>query len=198
MSTRSRRLLLYDATGQGRAWVQPLLTGAWQVGGGLYAGVGRFDAVHAATSWDEALDWVATTAAPGTLDELQYWGHGLPGLVRIGSDTLDTARLDHADVGALAACLHPESRVWFRTCATFGQAPGRRFASAVAARLGCRVAGHTHLIDVLQSGLHTLTPGAAPAWSTAEGVTADGKLAPSSFRAPHTVTFLAGAIPEGW
>lgn len=69
--TRPRRLLLYDATGLGRAWIQPLLTGAWQVGGVLYGAAGRFDAVHGATTWDEALDWVAATAAPGTLDELQ-------------------------------------------------------------------------------------------------------------------------------
>ena len=192
------RLLLYDTTGRGRPWIQPLLTRAWQVGGGLYAGLGRFDAVHGASSWDEALAWVATIAAPGSLDELQFWGHGLPGLVRIGADTFDAARLGRADVGALAARLHPQSLVWFRTCGTFGQAPGQGFATAAVARLGCRVAGHTHAIDVVQSGLHTLAPGSAPAWSTAEGVTAGGSLAPSSVVAPHTVSFLAGRIPRGW
>lgn len=106
--------------------------------------------------------------------------------------------MDAAAVGALAARLHPGSLVWFRTCATFGQAPGRRFAIAAAARLGCRVAGHTHLIDVLQSGLHSLAPEAAPKWSAGEGVTAGGTLAGSSIGAPHTVSFLAGAVPEGW
>jgi hypothetical protein len=84
---------------------------------------------------------------------------------------------------------------WFRTCDTFGTAKGQDFARAWTRFFGCRAAGHTHRIGVWQSGLHTLLPGAEPAWSTSEGLTPSGTPAPSRAGLPNTVSFLQGRIP---
>ena len=95
-----------------------------------------------------------------------------------------------------------ESLWWFRACETFGAVPGRDFARAFTDFLGCRAAGHTHVIAFLQSGLHSLGPGEEPHWPADEGLlhgSPDAPLeaCPSAPGAPNTITCLHSRFPEG-
>lgn len=210
---RELRLLVYDATGHGRPLVQPFLTASWVLGALLYRALGRIDLAFGARSWPEALRWLSIAGsqprAPAStagqpITELQFWGHGRAGCVLIGQESLDTkavvprgsANPLHADLLAVRARLQPDSRIWLRTCSAFAGAAGQRFARALSEFFGCRIAGHTHVIAVWQSGLHSVRPGEVPDWPEAEGGAAGG--ARSSPGAPNTVTFLHGKIPAGW
>jgi hypothetical protein len=185
------RLLVYDRTCviRGRALSTP-----WAIGARLYRGLRRIDAARGVASWAEALAWLAT--------------HGRWGRAMVGDDVLDAGVLDtshglHAALREVRARLAPDALLWFRTCETFGAARGLAFAEALADFLGARVAGHTHVIGVHQSGLHGLAPGARAGWSPdeglAEGTPADPKRAqPSRRRAPNTITCFDGAVPAEW
>jgi hypothetical protein len=200
------RLIVYDATGHGRAPVQPLLTASWVAGVELYRRYPRMlraDASFGASSWTDALAWLCSVQPDERIDEIQYWGHGLPGRVMIAADVFGVDSLagtspHAADLDALAYRLHQDSLVWLRTCGAFAGDVGHAFAVALAARFGCRVAGHTFVIGPLQSGLHTLKPGQKPGWSTTEGLTPQGALLPSSTTAPNTISALHGRIPAGY
>jgi hypothetical protein len=202
------RLLVHDRTCRG----QPMLPGlshAWGAGSALYRGLGRLDASFGAASWAEALDWLATVGAGAPIAEVQFWGHGKWGRALIDRDVLDERTLtpghpDHARLLAVRERLLPgdQGLWWFRTCETFGAAAGHRFASAFTRFLGCRAAGHTYVIGFVQSGLHSLAPGATPAWSLDEGLppglASPDKALASAFTAPNTVTCLHGRIPPGY
>ncbi len=200
------RLIVYDATGHGSARIQPALTASWIAGVELYRRYPRTlraDAAFGAHSWTEALAWLCSVEPKQRIDEIQYWGHGLPGRVMIARDVFDTTcfaddSAHAADVDALAFRLHQESLVWWRTCGAFAGKAGHAFAVAGAARFGCRVAGHTFVIGPLQSGLHSLTPGVTPSWSPSEGLSPTGALLPSTTTAPNTITALHGRVPAGF
>jgi hypothetical protein len=201
------RLVVFDATGHGTSWLQAPLTASWRYGSVVYGmrpRPTRVDASFGATCWQDALAWLCSVHPNEVIDEVQYWGHGLPGRVFLGTDRLDRDSLAHVgllaeDVDAFRARLcGPEALVWFRTCGAFGGEAGQAFAAACAERFGCRVGGHTFVIGPLQSGLHTVTPTTAPTWSTTEGQDDAGRLLASSWSAPHTITCLHGAIPSGW
>lgn len=197
------RVLVYDRTCLGRGGN---LTPAWAAGAWLYRALGRVDAAYAATSWDEALGWLATRPAP--IEELQYWGHGHWGGARIREDVLDAGALApahplHGGLAALRAQLAPDALVWFRTCETLGAARGIDFAERLADFLGARIAGHTYVIGFHQSGLHALRPGARADWSPAEGLAEGSADAPRRAKrsrpwAPRTITCLAGEVPPAW
>jgi hypothetical protein len=197
------KLLVYDATCRERTVG---LSDLWFAGSALYRALGRFDRCLGARSWQEALDWLAESDAP--IDEIQYWGHGKWGRVLCGGEALSLASLDeqHAHrprLDALRARLAPDALLWFRTCETFGARVGHRFAQALTAHLGCRVAGHTFVIAFWQSGLHLLAPGARPHWSVAEGLaqgTPEAPLAAQGSRpwSPNTVSCLTGSVPAGY
>lgn len=206
-------LLVYDATGHGGARVQPLLTTSWKLGSVLYQHhPTRVDEVFGATSWEEALAWLCSVRPRARIDSVQYWGHGLFGRVLIATDVLDIESLSpghsrYLDLVALRQRVRGEQTLfWFRTCATFGRPKGQAFARAWTRFFGCRAAGHTFVIGPLQSGLHSLRAGDEPSWSATEGVPQshhdkvdDPKTAlTSSMWAPHTITCLNGAIPDGW
>lgn len=205
------KLLVYDATcvpsvSPPRAVGR--LTPIWWAGAYLYGGLGRFDAWHGATSWPDALAWLARVGGDRPIAEVQYWGHGQWGQARIGAEVLDVRSLapTHPHRGGLDALrerLVPDALLWFRTCDTFGSARGHRFARALTDALGCRAAGHTHVIGPWQSGLHLLAPGGVPHWSDREGIAEGTADAPqrstwSTPWRPNTLTFLHGAVPEGW
>jgi hypothetical protein len=207
------RLMVFDST-----CVHPAarlgLTTTWQVGARLYGALGRIDAWRGVTSWTEALCWLAETHPGQPIAEVQYWGHGHFGsAVTAGGKgpekVLDARALVpghvlHDDLLAVRERLSPKGLWWFRTCQTFGTERGHAFAQAFTAFLGRRAAGHTHIIGPWQSGLHSLLPGEAPTWSTAEGTT--GELTPrgtpkakwSTPWAPRTINCLDGAVPAGW
>jgi hypothetical protein len=140
---------------------------------------------------------------------VQFWGHGRWGQARIGDDVLDAAALRpghplHERLVRLRARMlgGREGLWWFRTCETFGRAAGHAFAAAWTRFLGCRAAGHTYVIAGWQSGLHSLLPGEEPRWPLDEGLP-PGDPAPatalrSHARAPNTISFLHGHIPDGY
>lgn len=172
----------------------------------------RLDAVKGVSSWSEALAWLvsdeATDGAP--IEEIQYWGHGRWGKVLVDRDGLDAAAFRslhplHASLERLRERLVPGggALVWLRTCEAFGAEAGLDLAERMADFFGARVAGHTHVIGALQSGLHGLRPGHRPDWSPAEGLSEGTPSAPvrahgSSPWRPRTIHCLDGRVPEAW
>ena len=198
-------MIVFDVTcTRGVAGVGGLST-AWRAGAALYGALGRIDCSFGATSWSEALDWVATHES---IEEVQYWGHGKWGGALVDRDWLDGSALVkghplRAKLEAVRERLAPDALVWFRTCETFGAAAGHAFASGLADLLGARVAGHTFVIGGLQSGLHGLRPGHTPTWSTEEGIAEGTAQKPirafgSAWSRPNTVLFLTGQVPQAW
>jgi hypothetical protein len=205
----SLRLLVFDRTCVGRA-ARPGLSDAWNAGRVVYQSLGRIDDAYGASSWTDALEWlVARSHATGrAIGEVQYWGHGRRGRALVADDVLDARSLHPGGthfqrLGALRACFAATAGGWwFRTCETLGGTAGHAFARAWCDTMEQRVAGHTHVIGFWQSGLHTLRPGAAPAWSVTEGlrdVHDEAAVAlGSSPLLPHTIQCLRGTIPRGW
>lgn len=197
------RVLVYDRTCLGRGGN---LSPIWATGSLLYRALRRVDAACAATSWTQALAWLA--ARPEPIREIQYWGHGHWGRARVRDDVLDAAALVpghalHGPLQGLRERLAPDALVWFRTCETFGARRGLDFAERLADFLGARVAGHTYVIGFHQSGLHALYPGARADWSPDEGIALGSADEPRRAHrsrpwAPRTITCLHGAIPAAW
>lgn len=200
---------MFDRTCTGHLLL-PGLSHAWRAGRHLYRYRGRIDASFGAASWHEALAWLADVSRGTRLGEVQYWGHGHWGRVRIGSDVLDETALEtghplHAGLVGLRDRLDRGRRglFWLRTCETFGRDSGKRFARALTGFLDCQTAGHTYVIHAIQSGLHSLLPGDEPTWSSSEGLPPLGPVEPphalpSTLGAPRTITCLQAAIPAGW
>jgi hypothetical protein len=203
------RLMVYDRTCVAKH-VRVGLSTAWGAGSTLYRGLGRLDAAYGASSWDDALRWLATFEGERPIAEIQYWGHGRWGRAMIDRDALDARALapGHAlepRVAALRERLLPggEALVWLRTCEAFGASAGLDFAERLANGLGARVAGHTFIIGAIQSGLRALRPGHRPDWSPEEGIAEGTPDAPlrahgSGVQRPRTVTCLTGTVPPGW
>ncbi len=206
---RGLRLMIYDRTCVAK--IAPVgLSTAWAAGSVLYRGLHRLDAAFGATSWDEALGWLASHAPGEPIAEIQYWGHGRWGRVFIDQDVLDGSAFEPAHrlaprLAAVRERLVPggEALVWLRTCESFGAASGHAFASRLSDGLGARVAGHTFIIGALQSGLHGLRPGHAPDWPADEGIkegTADKPVSAhgSGVLRPRTITCFEGTVPPKW
>ncbi len=199
------RLLTYDAN---RPKGEALLRSAWSVGARLYRGARRVDAHFGARTWKEALAWLTSHRTSEPIAEVQHWSHGNWGRVALGDSVLDRTSLApgsdlRASLDALRDRLAPDALVWFRTCDTFGARAGHDFAMALSDDLRVRVAGHTYTIHALQSGLHGLLPGNPPHWPLDEGLLEGTPDAPrrsrtSSARAPNTLTFADGRVPEEW
>jgi hypothetical protein len=201
------RLLIFDRTCRGPRFL-PGLSHAWRAGNQLYRGLGRLDAGFGAAGWDEALGWLAGFGGEVPIAEIQFWGHGRWGNVRLGDQVLDRRALQPGHpwqpaLDRVRSRLLPgaDGLWWFRSCETFGTTAGHEFATAWTRFFGCRAAGHTHVIGFWQSGLHALLPGATPHWSAGEGVrsgaTADIAQA-SRPGAPNTITCFHGRVPEGF
>jgi hypothetical protein len=203
------RVLLFDPTclrARGRAGLSPF----WHAGTVLYGPVlRRIDAARAATSWSEALSWLARVRPDEPIDEIQYWGHAKWGQAFIDDEALDVDALSpgsslYAPLRAVGARMRgPDSLLWFRTCELFGAARGHDFARRFSDFLRCRVAGHTRRIGFWQSGLHSIAPGESPAWSVHEGLSDGTPSAPrsatdSSPTMANTIHCLQGSIPRGW
>ncbi|HQY62951.1 MAG: DUF4347 domain-containing protein [Myxococcales bacterium] len=202
-ATRGLRLLVYDATCAGAGWA-PGLSTAWRAGAALYRRLGRIDAARGVASWAEALEFLGSHEPDAAIEEVQFWGHGRFGRVFVGKEPLGVGELGaaaYADALDTLATRLARSRaplVWLRTCEAFGGPSGHTFARALSRRLGCRVAGHTHVIGVVQSGLVSLAPGGEPRWPTSMGLGPLGEDGPglaSSPLEPNTVHFLTGRLP---
>jgi hypothetical protein len=196
-------LLVYDETD--RRWPLPGLSSAWRAGAILYGRLGRLDADRGVSRWDEALDWIIDHRPGEPIDELQFWGHGKWGSIKVDSVPLDAAALSpghehHRRLCAIRERLSPGALWWFRTCETFGGEVGQDFAQRWADFFGCRAAGHTYIIGVWQSGLHSLKPGERPTWSPDEGIEDGSGAAPqkalwSRWWETNTISCFAGEIP---
>lgn len=197
-STEGARLVVYDRTAPG-------LSAAWWAGTHLYRGLGRVSRTFGAASWQEALDWLAGVMPDRPIAEVQLWAHGKWGDARIGGELLDERALLSqsplsSGLGVLSRRFVADGLFWFRTCETFGADRGQRFARAFGDRMGVRVAGHTFVIAVWQSGLHALDPGARASWDPREGLVEGSAARPiraaaSMPGAPNTITCFSGRIP---
>ncbi len=99
--------------------------------------------------------------------------------------------------------LAPGALIWFRTCETFGARAGIALAERLADFTGARVAGHTHIIGLHQSGLHGLAPGQRADWAEDEGLLEGTPESPQRARrsAPwrtNTITCFASSVPARW
>jgi hypothetical protein len=197
-------LVVYDRTCRGRAGLG--LADAWWAGALLYRALGRVRTGYAARSVADALDWLGRVEPGAPITGVQIWSHGKWGNARIGDELLDERALLRGSVlaprlASLRARLLPGALFWLRTCESFGAVRGLSFASALGDFMGCRVAGHSYVIGVWQSGLHALEPGARPSWDPAEGI-AEGspqrpiRALPSSPAAPNTISCLEARIPD--
>jgi hypothetical protein len=200
----ARRLMIFDDTCRGRDGRLPL-TWAWSAGGPLYRGLGRLDAVKGVASWSEGLTWLAEQQEP--IAEVQFWGHGRWGRAMVGTEALDASALrqEHPYNALLrqirANLTGPDALWWWRTCETYGALPGQRFAEQWSGFLGCRSAGHTHIIGLWQSGLRGIRPGQSAWWAADEGLAEGSPERPvrakeSGMSEPDTISFLTGAIPD--
>lgn len=193
------RLLVYDADAGG-------LSFAWATGARWYRARGWLDRAKGAESWEEALEFLETTVPSRKVSEIQFWGHGKWGDARFGDERLELASLarghPHGErLRRVAARFDAGAVLWFRSCETLGASSGQAFAQALAGELGCTVAGHTYVIDLLQSGLHALRPGGAPDWDPEEGLAEGSAERPlralrSSPSAPRTITCFDGRLPD--
>lgn len=175
------------------------------MGAGLYRARGLLDSSLGVASFDEALAFLAEAKEP--IGEIQFWGHGKWGRVFVDRESIDrsvvapTHRL-RPKLEAIRERLAPGALVWFRTCETLGAHAGQDFACALADFLGARVAGHTFVIGFWQSGLHAVSPGAAPHWDPGEGLLAGTPERPELAHAsgperPNTITCFRGRLPAG-
>ncbi len=205
--SRPLRLMVYDRTCRGRRFL-PGLSHSWWAGAYLYRGLGRIDAFFGASTWAEALDWLAEVERDRLISEIQYWGHGKWGLARIDREPLDRQALaghhpHRARLEAVRDRMEPDALWWFRTCETFGAKPGQDFARAFTDFFGGRAAGHTFIIGPWQSGLHLLRAGDEPHWSQTEGLREGAPENPrraywSKPWSPNTITCFHGKVPEGF
>lgn len=182
-----------------------LLEETWKFGAQLYKLRGDFDKIIGVHSFDEMFH--ALALIDDYLDSVQIWCHGLPGWVIINNQwTRRPFGLKEPVVREVASKLTEESLLWFRTCATFAGPRGKEFAESAAEDLGCRVAGHTHLIAIWQAGLHSLGPGEKAAWSDQEGylskrATDDVSAMNMKWSQPwstKSIFCMRGEIPQGW
>lgn len=209
MKGRALRLMVYDRTCHDEARFVGL-SSAWSAGAVLYRALGRFDAARGVSTWDEAFEWLATYEPTRRIAEIQYWGHGKWGCALVDRQPFDAGALReghplHAKLEAVRERLVSggDALFWFRTCETLGARAGLDFAPRLADHLGARVAGHTFVIGVMQSGLHGVMPGASPDWSPSEGLAEGTPDAPvralwSSMQQPRTISCFQGAVPEEW
>ncbi|WAS96932.1 hypothetical protein [Nannocystis punicea] len=201
------RLMLFDRTCTGKR-LRPGLSHAWWAGSHVYRGLSRFDASHGVSCWEDGLEWLATTHPDREIAEIQYWGHGHWGELFVDRKGLTAEALLpthplHRKLEAIRERMVPEHLWWFRTCEAFGAVRGQEFARRFTDFFGGRAAGHTYIIGIWQSGLHSLRAGEVPTWSTQEGLSRGTAESPvealwSRRREPNTIHFLNGKIPEGY
>jgi len=208
----SIRVMIYDKTALDDGFDIKIkndqLTMSWVIGAKLYRAMRSVDIAHGVSSWEEALEWLATVEPGKTISQIQIWGHGWPGHAYIGAERIDrsiTLPL-HKHNRALARVrdrLTPESIVWFRSCAMFAAEPGHAFAKDFSNFMGCRIAAHTYIIWVFQGGLRTIVPGQEPYWPLDEGIE-EGPLSwPKKLKwakpwTKNTILAIRGTVPKGW
>lgn len=185
------KVIIYDKN-PGPGFAQWMLMVTWAVGSWVQKLLGVADKVYAATSWEDAQNWLKSLDAPH-ISSIQYWGHGSPGAVWLAQKTM---RWDFFE--PIKAKLGEDSVIWFRTCSTFQGQRGHDISRSLSSSLGCTIAGHTRIIGLLQGGLHTRRPLSIPSWPITE-VEFKESWIPSWLKwGNNTVTCFATKIPKGW
>lgn len=219
---RPLRLVVYDQTdvaplslprieraSDGTAHGTGGLSRWWRVGAAMHRGVLRADGTRGVSSFAEALEWATSIARQrgAKLGELQVWGHGGWGQMTLGRTRLDRDALARsseisAALDALRDVLADDALLWLRCCSAFGEREGRAFGAALADRVRARVAGHTFIIGVFQSGTHSIAPGQEPTWDPEEGIERGAAglacAMTSTPKAPNTIGCLRLGFPGGW
>ena len=197
--------MIFDNTCRGNALG---LSHSWIAGGILFSTLNRLHAYKGVSSWKEALIWLGDVhrQSDEEIDEIQFWGHGRWGAMLIDGEAFDASSLapDHrlsADLDRVRDRLHRDTRIWIRTCETFGAKDGQGFAEKMAERFQCTIAGHTYIIGPFQSGLHIIKPGEQAYWDPWEGIREGTPEKPiqalwSKPGLPRTVSFLNINIPK--
>jgi hypothetical protein len=165
---------------------------SWFLGCWIQKLFGKVDAYFGASSWEEALAWLA--GRPGTLTSIQYWGHGSPGKVWLAQALLSPEKL----ITILKPKVSPTSVLWWRTCSTFGGIGGHEISKKLADGLNCIVAGHTRIIGPVQGGLHTRKPQTQPSWPITEGEPPKSWWPSHLSWGPNSIFCLTTKIPDGW
>jgi hypothetical protein len=180
------KVIIYDASVGGflgaswASWAKVQAARGWKVLG--------------VKSWDDAIGKLTQRLLfeDGSVDEIQLWGHGSPGIPLIGGEQITTNV-----VVVLRRVLTAGSLVWFRMCSVFFGEKGRQFAEQTSRILGCRVAGHTHIIGPFQSGLYSVSPGKGTDWDLRYDATPWRKVV-SGWWEPRTILCTRMSVPEGW
>ena len=162
------RLVIYDKT-------QGFLSWAWKIGALFLKMFGRSDQVVGVDSWagffeacQAAVEEKDSNGTRHMLSRIEYWGHGHKGGVSCNGVRMDNPSKRLME---LAPHMTPGALLWWRTCSAFSTKKGHQFARSCRDALGsCRVAGHTYITWVWQSGLHVLGPGEEPDWRLDEGI----------------------------
>jgi len=164
---------------------------SWFLGCWFQKLIGKVDQYYGATSWADALGWLAKQE--GTFESVQYWGHGSPGVVWLAQKACSVH-----DFSFLKTKVTPQSIVWFRVCSLFQGQKGYDFSQKLSNLLNCTIAGHTRIIGPLQGGLHTRKPSTAPSWPVDEGEFPKSWWPEVLRWGNNTITCLATKIPNGW
>lgn len=181
------------------------LTHTWITGGWLYRQFGRFDHTKGFSSWVDALTWLNEIDPEEKISEIQFWGHGLPGGVWLNGQILHRNSFNTVLYGDLLLQLRermtPESLIWFRSCSIFASQKGHDFAKAWSNFMQCRIAAHTYIVHVFQSGLHCIRPGQEPWWPLEEGIKAGTVDRPEKIKvgwlwSPNTILALQSHLPK--
>lgn len=184
------------------------LSSSWTVGGGLYKALRWVDVCKGFSDWGAALDWIAALEPGRQISQIQIWGHGSPGRSWMNGRALTAKSLTPGHkynmvLRQIAERMTDDGVIWFRNCSVFAGQVGRDFGRTWANELDVRIAAHTHVIGVFQSGLHTIGPGEEPRWPADEGI-AEGtpdhilKTRNSMPWSPNTVFMLSSGIPRNW
>lgn len=85
------------------------------------------------------------------LDEVTFYGHGLPGAMEIGDERLSLESIrkggtHYTQMKRLKERLLPGASVYLRGGQCFKGERGKAFGQALADLLGCRVVGHTQAV----------------------------------------------------
>ena len=187
------RVTIYDKK-PGAGISQWFLSFFWAIGARIQKLTRSTDEIHSATSWEDALAWLA--AKPdGTLSSIQYWGHGSPGAAYLAGQPLPLNKF----IATVKAKVTSASLVWWRVCSSFQGTQGYSFSKRLADELNCTIAGHTRIIGPMQGGLHTRKPKTEPSWPVTEAELPKTWLSGIGWaRGNNTIFCLTNKIPDGW
>lgn len=178
------------------AWpgfMQWCLKTSWLLGCVFQKLIGVIDDYYGAESWEDAMAWVKKLPEP--IEQLQYWGHGSPGVIWLAGNAVPTKNWLQLKPYLSGS----DALIWFRVCSSFQGKEGHAFSKAVADGLNCTAAGHLWTIGLWQPGLFTRQPFTKPTWPVDEGAV-EPKWRPDlqPWLIRRTIICLRWWIPKGW